>query len=88
MRVVCIDDSNRPIDIPIEKWVKKDEEYTVLKFVKIKLQNNTLGVELNEIDLSDCFPYTYFDAKRFAFLTPKKKKEKVEELELELELEN
>jgi len=70
MKVVCIDDSNKPIDIPEHKWVKKDEIYTIAKVVKLNLQANTLGVELEEIDLTDCFPYEYFLANRFAPIRP------------------
>lgn len=70
MKVVCIDDSNKPIDIPEHKWVKKDEIYTIAKVVKLNLQANTLGVELEEIDLTDCFPYEYFLANRFAPIHP------------------
>ena len=30
---ICIDDSNKPIEIPSEKWLKKGQRYTVLKVV-------------------------------------------------------
>ena len=57
MKLICIDDSNRPIDIPREKWVKKGNEYTPVRFVRMVAQNNELGVIIEEIDLTDCFPY-------------------------------
>jgi len=85
MKVVCIDDSKRPIDIPEHKWVKKDEIYTIAKVVHLNLQKNTLGVELEEIDLTDCFPYEYFLANRFAPLQPNSSLHK--ELEKEIETE-
>ncbi len=78
MKVICIDDSKRPIDIPREKWVKKGNEYTIVKFMRMVAQNNELGVVLEEIDLSDCFPYECFAAYRFAIKTPEKE-EKIEE---------
>ena len=85
MKVVCIDDSNKPLDIPEHKWVKKDNVYTIAKIVQLNLQKNTLGVELEEIDLKDCFPYEYFLANRFAPIQPEKSFEeeakKSEELE-------
>ena len=65
MRVVCIDDSKRPEKIPDSQWVKKGETYTVIKAVKMGIQANTLGFELEELNLSGCFPYEYYDAKRF-----------------------
>ena len=42
MKVVCIDDSNKPLDIPEHKWVKKDSIYTIAKIVKTKLTKKTL----------------------------------------------
>jgi hypothetical protein len=87
MRVVCIDDSNRPIGIPLEKWIKKDSEYTIVKFVRMCAQNNILGVELEEIDLFGCFPYEYFSAKRFAPINPKEEFEETLEEVQEEEIE-
>ena len=44
MKVVCIDDTNRPIDIPESKWVKKDEIYTIVKVVKLnKVKQNIIN---------------------------------------------
>jgi hypothetical protein len=88
MRVVCINDSDRPNDIPISKWVVKGKEYTVIKISKMIMQGNILGVQLEEIDLSDCVPHLFFAATRFAEIEPskEKKEEKIEELEEEFEL--
>ena len=88
MRVVCINDSDRPNDIPTSKWVTKGQIYTVIKVSKMVMQGNILGVQLQEIDLSDCVPHLFFAASRFAEIEPSKKleEEKVEELEKELEL--
>ena len=65
MKVVCINDGKRPAKIPESKWIKKGETYTVIKAVKMGIQANTLGFELEELNLSGCFPYEYYDAKRF-----------------------
>lgn len=86
MKVICIDDTNKPIDIPESKWVKKEEIYTIVKVVKLNLQKNTFGVELEEIDLKDCFPYEYFLANRFAPIQPNTSLHK--ELEKEIEIEH
>ena len=64
-KVVCIDASNKPNDIPNNKWVKKDETYTVVNAEFMNMQNRLLGFELAEIDLTGCFPYTRFVASRF-----------------------
>lgn len=63
---ICIDDKKRPDKIPVEKWVKKDQEYHIINvywMVKQKFQ----GVDLAEIELDEThLPYNCFAAKRFA----------------------
>jgi len=88
MKLICINDSDRPNEIPLSKWIKKGNQYTAIKFNKMNMQGGILGVQLEEIDLSDCFPHTHFLASRFVPLEPLKEKEteNVEELEEELEL--
>lgn len=81
MKVVCINDNNRPIRIPVEKWIKKGETYTVIATTMMNIQRNKIGVKLAEIELGQsCFPYEYFDADRFAIAkeTPVLKEEKFE----------
>jgi hypothetical protein len=65
VRVVCINDSNRPLKIPENQWVKKGKAYTVVRVVKMGIQANTLGFDLEEVNLEGCFPYEFYDAKRF-----------------------
>jgi hypothetical protein len=88
MKLICINDSDRPNEIPLSKWIKKGNQYTAIKFNKMNMQGGILGVQLEEIDLSDCFPHTHFLASRFVPVEPLKEKEtqNVEELEEELEL--
>lgn len=70
MRVTCINDSNRPKQIPPEKWIVKGQVYTVISTTMMNIQRNKLGLKLAEIDLGQsCFPYEYFDADRFAITT-------------------
>lgn len=65
VKVICIDDSNKPKEIPIDKWVKKDTEYTVIYTVTV-LPQKQLAFHLAEIELDDsCLPYEYFLSKRF-----------------------
>lgn len=65
MRVVCVNDSNKPDKIPVNQWIKKGNVYTVVRAVKMGIQANTLGFDLEEVNLTGCFPYEYYDAKRF-----------------------
>jgi len=64
---VCINDKDRPKEIPPHKWVKKGQMYTVIYTVTV-LPQKQLAFHLAEIELDDsCLPYEYFLASRFAF---------------------
>lgn len=65
MKVVCVNNSNKPDKIPSIQWPKKGETYTVVRAVKMGIQANTIGFDLEEINLEGCFPYEFYDAKRF-----------------------
>lgn len=78
MKALCVNDSNRPNEVPKSNWVKLGQEYTVTRVMKLNIQN-TYGVELAEIDLKPFSPYEYFSADRFAFDTVKDLEEVAEE---------
>jgi hypothetical protein len=64
---ICINDKNRPREIPASKWVKEGEKYTVIYTVTV-LPQKQLGFHLAEIELTDNeLPYEYFLASRFGF---------------------
>ena len=90
MKAICIDSSNKPSKVPIEQWVKEGETYTIIKVVKMGLQDGKYGVLLKEVQMSaDCFPYEYYDADRFIPLDIRlhqAEEEKEEVLEADLEL--
>ena len=67
-RVICLDDTKRPTSIPVSKWIKKDNQYTINHIYYHKKQGIS-GVELTEIELDDsCYPYVSFALKRFGIL--------------------
>lgn len=67
IKCLCIDDKNKPTQIPNEKWLEQGREYTLL-FSMTVLPQKQLAFQLNEIDLDDsCSPYTWFLGNRFAF---------------------
>ena len=67
IKCICIDDSNRPKEIPENKWIKKDNEYHIVWVLKMLNQNNIQGVQLAEITLDEsCYPYEAFKMSRFA----------------------
>lgn len=64
---ICVNDSNKPKEIPINKWVKKGSPYTVI-FTLTVLPQKQLAFHLSEIELTEKEkPYEYFLAHRFAF---------------------
>jgi hypothetical protein len=66
-QVVCINDKNRPREIPPNKWIKKGAKYTVDKVGKTL--DNKIGFVLAEIELGDdTFPYDLFSAHRFGLI--------------------
>ena len=71
MLVECINDGNRPKQVPAEKWIVKGQRYTVIATTQMNLQRNKIGLKLKEIELDQsCFPYEYFDADRFKIVEP------------------
>lgn len=66
VRIICINDKNKPKEIPQSLWVKKDEVYHIL-MIKYSIPSKTMAYSLEEIELDEsCAPYEVFDAKRFA----------------------
>ena len=79
-KVVCIDASNRPNEIPISLWIEKDEVYNVIQMDFMNMQNILLGVKLAELNIDGCFPYQYFALNRFRLFT-ESDKEAIEAVE-------
>ena len=64
---ICINDQNRPKEIPQNKWLKKEQEYEII-FTTLCKPQNEIGVHLAEIDLDEsCSPYEFFLISRFQF---------------------
>jgi len=78
--VECVDDKNFPNELPLNKRPKKGQIYHITKMDYLRGHGSILGVQLEEIDLSDCAPYLYFAASRFKPVVPP---EEIEEVELE-----
>jgi hypothetical protein len=87
MKVLCIDDSKKPANIPQEQWIIKNNIYTVIGVVNLPLQPGVAGFLLKEISLSaDCFPYEFYSSNRFAIITKDEVIEEQEILEEELSI--
>ena len=66
LKVICINDKNKPSKIPYSEWIVEGSVYTVRKVVNMALMGNQVGFELEELSLSpDSFPYEYYSASRF-----------------------
>lgn len=64
---ICLDDKNKPADLPASKWIKEEDQYHVT-FVTRCLPQNVLGFSLYEKPLGeDTMPYQYFISTRFGF---------------------
>lgn len=64
-QVVCVDDKNRPTEIPVHLWIEKEEMYTVKSVQKMVNQPGVIGLVLAEIDLPVECPYDSFRSTRF-----------------------
>ena len=67
VEAICIDNSCRPEVIPLNKWLKKGNIYTII-FTILVLPQRQIGVVLSEIELTEKeLPYEYFLLSRFGF---------------------
>ncbi len=83
IKVICVDDSSRPADIPLSLWVKREISYSVIEVLK-----DMHGIEyykLEELDLSAAGTlYKGYAASRFKIAEDSGGVELVEELKLEM----
>lgn len=84
MIVTCLNNKNKPNEVPNSIWEKliEGEEYTVIEIAKLHASGGIYGFKLAEIDLSPCAPYLYFASYRFGIKVPA---DIIKEEELELE---
>lgn len=69
MVITCVDDSNRPKDIPEEEWIVRGKKYTVTKVVNtIEKHTNRIiaqSFKLKEVGISNP-KYAGYHIRRFA----------------------
>jgi hypothetical protein len=70
VEVICVNDKNKPLEIPKRKWVVEGNTYhvtfTCVAFTDIEMTKRTLAFSLAEIELGENeHPYEYFNSKRF-----------------------
>lgn len=61
---ICVDDTQKPNDIPLSHWIKKGKEYTI-----INIKNNIFTKEIFLVleEVSPTPPYGGYKISRFAF---------------------
>lgn len=69
MKVLCIDDSNKPSEIKPQNWIKKDSVYNVVYIFKDVL-SNIISFELKEVKPDE--PYRGYLCNRFVPFVPEK----------------
>ena len=67
-KALCINDADRPSDIPLSQWIQKGKLYTVIKVGKMLVQGGKIGFHLAEVNLDGCAPYLTYAANRFAVI--------------------
>ncbi|MFK5981433.1 MAG: hypothetical protein QM499_00850 [Flavobacteriaceae bacterium] len=67
VKCICVDDKNKPVEIPDSKWVKSGEQYHITHVFVMKNQKNIKGCEIAEFDISMHDPYNCYRLSRFAF---------------------
>ena len=83
MKVLCIDHTKKPGQIPQNQWIEEGVIYTVTNVIHLPLQPGAAGFLLKEVSLSpDCFPYEFYSSNRFAVIMESldEKQEEVNEL--------
>jgi hypothetical protein len=65
-KVVCIDDRDRPNEIPEVLWLKEGEEYEVKEINVLLADSNRIGFKLVAPNIDACAPYDHYSAERFA----------------------
>lgn len=63
--VICINDKDRPNEVPLNRWVKLGEKYHIVQLDKLNAHGGIYGVKLAEINNDDLAPYQYFRLTRF-----------------------
>ena len=67
VKCVCLDDSNKPKEIPDHLWVVQGTEYHII-CVYWHPRQGVQGVDLLEIALDDnCYPFETYQLRRFGF---------------------
>jgi hypothetical protein len=65
LAVICVDDSNKPEEIPEENWCSKGDLYHVTEISIMARQSGVLGYKLAEISLPKGCKYQKYLASRF-----------------------
>jgi len=64
VKIICLNDKDKPESIPDSKWIREGEEYTAVRVMYLTLQS-VLAVQLNEIEDNTAPYFGWFTISRF-----------------------
>lgn len=80
MTVICINDKGRPDEIPVTRWVREGERYTVERVIKCLTQpGQPHAYVLAELSIAGFGAYRGFNSSRFVAVQIGPEVEKKEE---------
>lgn len=71
VKCICIDNKNKPAEVPLTHWINKDAQYTIKHVYNMVPPNGGkphMGVTLREVDIESLdIIYKGYKIERFAF---------------------
>ena len=63
---ICIDDKNKPDEIPLKNWIQEGFTYHITHVFCMRNWNNIQGCNLAEVKIPpECYPYEVYKLSRF-----------------------
>ena len=69
MKAICIDSSNKPEHISEYEWIEEGVVYTITRIVELGKEGKSLGLALQEVELTSASaPYKFYALERFLII--------------------
>lgn len=68
IKVICLNDKNKPAEVPENEWIKELEWYHIILITIHPEQGFISGCELAEVSIHSCPKYSAYRLDRFGFL--------------------
>ena len=74
MKAICIDSSNKPEHISEYEWIEEGVVYTITRIVELGKEGKSLGLALQEVELTSASaPYKFYALERFLLIPDESK---------------